>query len=236
MPILIKGSGGKKAKLQPKSTTPTKSTQTITPDSGFDGLSQFTVYPIPSSYISPSYTQSSKTWTPGTSDQYISSGTYCSGQQTIEGDSNLVASNIKKGVSIFGVTGSFEGLYEYATATFLVNDVVDQKIYLFIKKTDFKNGCWGKTLKYLFAAKKSGVTGVYNIVYDKDGLLTTYGGANIIYGHCDIDGTHSTQLGTARTVKVEYDETHMSFSFAYTSGINDTDNINDNYLVLMIFE
>lgn len=106
MPILIKGSGGKKAKLQPKSTTPTKSEQTIMPDSGFDGLSQFTVYPIPSSYVSPSYTQSSKTWTPGTSNQYISSGTYCSGQQTIKGDSNLTAANIKSGVNIFGVTGT----------------------------------------------------------------------------------------------------------------------------------
>lgn len=106
MPILIKGSGGKKAKLQAKPATPTKSTQTITPDSGFDGLSQCTVYPIPSSYVSPSYTQSPKTWTPGTSNQYISSGTYCSGLQTIKGDSNLVASNIKSGVSIFGVTGN----------------------------------------------------------------------------------------------------------------------------------
>lgn len=108
MPILIKGSGGKKAKLQPKSTTPTKSEQTIMPDSGFDGLSQCKVYPIPSSYVSPSYTQSSKTWTPGTSNQYISSGTYCSGLQTIKGDSNLVASNIKKGVSIFGISGNHE--------------------------------------------------------------------------------------------------------------------------------
>lgn len=106
MPILIKGSGGKKAKLQTKSTTPTKSTQTIKPDSGYDGLSQCTVDPIPSSYVSPSYTQGSKTWTPGTSNQYISSGTYCSGQQTIKGDSNLTAANIKSGVNIFGVNGT----------------------------------------------------------------------------------------------------------------------------------
>lgn len=51
-------------------------------------------------------TQSATTYTPTTSDQTIASGTYLTGTQTIEGDSNLVASNIKSGVSIFGVSGS----------------------------------------------------------------------------------------------------------------------------------
>lgn len=46
------------------------------------------------------------TFTPGTSDQTIAAGTYCSGAQTISGDADLVASNIKSGVTIFGVEGS----------------------------------------------------------------------------------------------------------------------------------
>ena len=54
-------------------------------------------------------TQAAKTYTPGTSSQTIASGKYLSGVQTIEGDSNLVASNIKSGVSIFGVAGSYAG-------------------------------------------------------------------------------------------------------------------------------
>ena len=49
------------------------------------------------------------TITPGTSDQTIASGTYLTGAQTVKGDANLIAGNIKKGVSIFGVAGSFEG-------------------------------------------------------------------------------------------------------------------------------
>lgn len=50
-----------------------------------------------------------QTYTPRTVSQTISSGQYLSGNQTIQGDGNLVASNIKSGVSIFGVRGNFEG-------------------------------------------------------------------------------------------------------------------------------
>ena len=54
-------------------------------------------------------TKGAATITPGTSDQTIASGTYLTGAQTVKGDANLIAGNIKKGVSIFGVAGSFEG-------------------------------------------------------------------------------------------------------------------------------
>ena len=53
--------------------------------------------------------QAAQTITPGTADKTIASGRYLTGTQTIKGDSNLVAGNIKKGTSIFGVAGSYEG-------------------------------------------------------------------------------------------------------------------------------
>ena len=51
-------------------------------------------------------TKAATTYTPTTSDQTIASGTYLTGAQTIKGDADLVASNIKSGVTIFGVAGS----------------------------------------------------------------------------------------------------------------------------------
>lgn len=57
-----------------------------------------------------------QTITPGTSSKSIASGQYLSGPQTIQGDTNLTSSNIKKGVSIFGVQGAVESSFK-ATLT-----------------------------------------------------------------------------------------------------------------------
>lgn len=54
-------------------------------------------------------TKGSATITPTTTDQTISSGTYITGTQTIKGDANLVAGNIKSGVSIFNIQGTYTG-------------------------------------------------------------------------------------------------------------------------------
>lgn len=99
--------GAGAAQMQEKSVTPTESQQTVTPDSGYDGLTKVTVGAVSSTYIGSKVTKkSAQTYTPGTSNQTIGSGQYLSGAQTIKGDSNLVAGNIRSGVSIFGVTGT----------------------------------------------------------------------------------------------------------------------------------
>ena len=53
--------------------------------------------------------QGAQTIYPSTSDQTIASGKYLTGAQTILGDADLVAGNIKKDVNIFGVVGTYEG-------------------------------------------------------------------------------------------------------------------------------
>ena len=54
--------------------------------------------------------QAAKTITPSATSQIaVSSGYYTGGDITVAGDSNLVADNIKSGVSIFGVSGNYAG-------------------------------------------------------------------------------------------------------------------------------
>lgn len=90
-----------------KTITPSTSSQTAVA-SGVYTTGVVTVDAIPSSYVKPTATKAATTYIPTTTNQTIASGTYLSGTQTIKGDSNLVAENIKKGVSIFDVDGSYE--------------------------------------------------------------------------------------------------------------------------------
>lgn len=57
------------------------------------------------------------TITPGTTDQTIAAGQYLSGAQTISGDADLIAANIKSGINIFGVLGSLIPGLQYASGT-----------------------------------------------------------------------------------------------------------------------
>lgn len=106
--FVIGGASG--ASFQSKTVSPSESAQTIKADNGYDGLSQVTVNAVSRTYVGSGVTKkSAATYTPGTSDQSIASGQYLNGTQTIKGDSNLTAGNIKSGVKIFNVTGSYAG-------------------------------------------------------------------------------------------------------------------------------
>ncbi|MCI6732473.1 MAG: hypothetical protein MR487_09150, partial [Lachnospiraceae bacterium] len=64
---------------------------------------------ISSTYVGSGVAKkSAQTYTPGTGDQIIAKDQYLSGDQTIKGDANLTASNIKKDVPIFGIIGTYE--------------------------------------------------------------------------------------------------------------------------------
>lgn len=85
-----------------KSVTPTVS-------AGYVGVGQSGTISVSGSNTKQLTTKAATTYTPTTANQTIAASTYLTGIQTIKGDSNLVAANIKSGVSIFGVNGTYEG-------------------------------------------------------------------------------------------------------------------------------
>ena len=91
-----------------KITTLSQGTQDATAGAG-QILSGYTAYAKGGKVTGTVPSQGAQTITPGTSAKTIAAGRYLSGLQTIAGDANLLAGNIKKGVSIFGVAGSYEG-------------------------------------------------------------------------------------------------------------------------------
>lgn len=195
--------------LQSKTVTPSTSSQTVKPDTGYDGLSQVTVNAMPtatqatpsisvssSGLITASATQTAgyvsagtksatkqlttkgaTTWTPKTTNQTIASGTYLTGTQTIKGDSNLKASNIKSGVSIFGVAGSLvEGITPSGTLNITENGTYDVTNYASANVNVASSGATVETCSGLIIAD-SPMASVNLLYIDKNlNLITTYAG------------------------------------------------------------
>ena len=103
------GGGGTSINNQSLTVTPSESSQSFTAASPYTGYSPITVNAITATYVGTGVTrQAATTYTPGTSNQTIAANKYLTGAQTIKGDANLIAGNIKKDVTIFGVTGTYE--------------------------------------------------------------------------------------------------------------------------------
>ena len=106
-------------------------------------------------------TKGAATITPGTSNQTIASGTYLTGTQTISGDANLVAGNIKDGTTIFGVTGSYTGgggtltvatktiTQASTTQTLTFSSLSDQPKYWFLRATTNVSSSGSTTYYYV---------------------------------------------------------------------------------------
>lgn len=144
---LIDESGGTTTpSLQEKTVSPSESSQLITPDTGYDGLSKVTVNAISPTYVGSEVTKKTEsTYTPGVSDQKIDKNQYLSGDQTIKGDTNLISENIKSGISIFGVNGTYEGGSSVGSGddNCEAYHITDKSTALDFKRTDGDIKVWG---------------------------------------------------------------------------------------------
>lgn len=116
-------------------TASVSGTQSVTPtvNAGYVSSGTAGTITVSGSATKQLTTQAAQTITPGTSNKTIASGRYLTGTQTIEGDANLVAGNIKSGVSIFGVSGTYTGddldsvITELETKVSTLNTTLDGK-------------------------------------------------------------------------------------------------------------
>ncbi len=110
-------------------TATVSGSQSVTPtvSAGYVSSGTSGTITVSGSNTSQLTTQSAQTITPTTTDQTIASGKYLTGTQTILGDANLLAENIKKDVVIFGITGTYEGdaPSDYTVTISLTNPVND---------------------------------------------------------------------------------------------------------------
>ena len=105
--ILNIGDGEVTINLQEKSIEPTTNEQTVRPDSGYNGLSSVVVGAVnlQSKQVEP--TLSENIVEPDS--EFLGLSSVVVGAVTSDIDNNIVAENIKAGVSILGVEGTYEG-------------------------------------------------------------------------------------------------------------------------------
>ena len=106
-----------------------------------------------------------QTITPKTTNQVLSKG-YYKGDITVKGDANLIASNILRGKSIFGVSGSIDIGKKWASGV-ISNDPSLNKSYTYHNRSDYASG-----IKYFVLNKQQfDFTPSVIIAYSKDYLF-----------------------------------------------------------------
>ena len=171
-----------------------------------------------------------QTVTPGASAKTVScSGKYMTGNVTVSAVSNLTAANIKKGVTVGGVVGTYEG---YASSP----------LYL------FRNGTWSnlqttgatKTLGANDADVKNGILYIYTSLHgDKIGfarLNQTFNLTNYKYIKAKIkSGSFYGRIGIGTTAGIKALTSLTKYSGELTAGvvILDISSVSGNYYIYL---
>lgn len=108
-----KDSGGTEIKAQTKTVTPTKSQQTVKPDTGYNALSEVTVNAIPSNYITTTDANATASDLAKDKTAYVNgvkiTGTHTCSTGSDTSDATATAEDILLGETAYGPNGKITG-------------------------------------------------------------------------------------------------------------------------------
>lgn len=126
------------------------------------------------------------TYTPTTTAQTIPSYRWLTGSQTILGDSNLIASNIKSGVNIFSVTGTYSG--ESITHYVAVYDTEgDPNNYVLYNNTQYHGGDYFEAIENDTITIHIATSNSYKVYLRGELVSTSNNYAYTVWDNCAVD-------------------------------------------------
>jgi hypothetical protein len=183
-----------------KTVTPSTSSQTAVA-SGRYTTGAITVGAIPSDYVKPTTKKAAATYTPSTSNQTIASGTYLTGTQTIKGDTNLKAENIKSGVSIFGINGTASGAEDLETELSQQESLISQLSTILDSKAAGGSGSAQTCTVNLVGHD----LGIFELVYKDASGVNQYYSDPMGMGEVEFPTTFTTTVGSWVFLQYAYD-------------------------------
>ena len=117
-------------------------------------------------------TQAAQTITPTATNQYISSYRWLTESQTILGDSNLVASNIAEGVSIFGVNGTHSGAMSGRYIGYITSMYTNAYNKLIYNSSDYTTSNTGIVFSDNDSITVRQGDGMYGTIYLNDSIVS----------------------------------------------------------------
>lgn len=188
---------------QSKTATPSTTSQTVTPDTGYDGLSSVTVDAIPSQYVVPS---GSETKTANGTYDVTNLAELVVNVPSSSGSSwELITSQTLTGVSTTSTSAASAGTIALGSAAFTKDDI----IWVHVRDTAGKRAgyFYGSDAIFVNANKANGSTstftapGVTTIRYSTSSQFASYTGAYGVWGY-------SITSGGSLTVRKRYNSSY----------------------------